>query len=156
MEFITQDESINCIRIIKDKDSGKERHITVASFNARVDRLPPHVAVELFTEEVKELVLWLEDRTNLKSRLEKQPIELTILESLPILLRQATQALKDVDQLDLMLLRSISERLEELSETLENTKHFTATSKADSMQMQNSEEQKERLDTIKKDIEKNK
>ena len=155
MEFITKGNTINCIRIIKDKVSGKETYITVASFSARVDRLPPHVAAELFTEEVKELLVWLEDRTKLQSKIAKQPIEETILESLPFLLRQATQALKSVDRLDLMLFRSINERLAELSEVLDNTERFTATRKAGSMQMQNSEEQKERLDTIKKDIEKN-
>lgn len=155
MEFITKGEAINCIRIIKDKDSGKETQVTVASFNAGVDRVPPHVATVLLIDEVKELVSWLEDRKKLQSKLAKQTIEHTILESLPHLLRQATQALKDVDRLDSMLFRSINERLAELSEALDNTERFTATRKAGSMQMQHSEEQKERLDTIKKDIEKN-
>lgn len=77
MEFITKGETIDCIRIIKDKDSGKETQINVASFNAGVDRVPPHVAAELFIEEVKELVLWLEDRKKLQSKLEMQSIEHT-------------------------------------------------------------------------------
>ncbi len=155
MEFITKGEAINCIRIIKDKELGKETQVTVASFNAGVDRVPPHVAAVLFIDEVKELVSWLEDRKKLQSKLAKQTIEHTILESLPLLLRQATQALNDVDQLELMLFRSIRERLEELSEALDNTERFTAPHKTGSSQMQNSEEQKERLDTIKRDIENN-
>ncbi|WP_415885927.1 hypothetical protein ACMXYO_15020 [Neptuniibacter sp. QD37_6] len=155
MEFITKGDTIKCVRQIKDKVSGKENHITVASFNAQVDRLPPHVAAELFTEEVKELVLWLEDRTKLQSQLARQSIDDTILESLPFILRQATQALENLERLDLMLYCSINEGLSDLSEVLDKTERFTSTHKVGSMKMQNSEEQKERLYTIKKDIEEN-
>ncbi|MBY4677571.1 hypothetical protein [Marinobacterium arenosum] len=153
MEFITKGESINCIRVIKDKDPSKETRITVASFNARVDRVPPHVAAELYTEEIKELVLWLEDRVHLQSRLERQPIENTILESFPLLVQQATQSLKSMDQLDSKLLYEINERLKELCEELTKKKGFTAAIEAGSKQMKNSEIQKERLDKIKKNIE---
>ena len=95
----------------------------------------------------------MKERTNLQTRLEGQSIEHTILEVLPNLLKQATQALKDVDYLDSMVFRSINERLKELNEALKNAKQYTSTSRAESKQMQKSEEQKEMLDTIKRDIE---
>ena len=156
MEFITKDETILCIRILKNKDSAKETRNTVTSFDAHVGRVAPHVSAVLTLEEVKELELWLKDRTNLQSRLEGQPIEDTILESLPLLLNQATKALKHVDHLDSTVFRSINESLTELSEVLDNTKRITSTSKAGLKQMNIGEEQKERLDTIKRDIEENK
>lgn len=59
-----------------------------------------------------------------------------------------------MDQLDLTLFRSINKRLAELPEALDNTERFTDIRRAGSMLMQNSEEQKERLDTIKQDIKK--
>ena len=153
MEFITKGETIHCVRTIKNQDSGKDASIIVASFDAHVNRIAPHVVTKLSPEEVKELELWLKDRTNLQIRLEGQSIEDTILEALPILLKQATQALKDADHLDSMIFHSINERLKELTEALENALQHTVTSRAGLKQMQNSEEQKERLDTIKKDIE---
>jgi hypothetical protein len=153
MEFITKDETILCIRIIKNKDSAKETRNTVTSFDARVGRVAPHVSAVLTVEEVNELELWLKDRTNLQSRLEGQPIEDTILESLPHILNQAVKALKHVNHLDSTVFRSIKESLSDLSEVLDNTERITSTSKAGLKQMNFGEEQKERLNTIKRDIE---
>ena len=153
MKFITKGETINCVRIIKDKHSGKENRIIVASFGAGVDRVAPHVEAELYSEEVTELKQWLLDRSKLQSRLENQPIAETILESLPLTLEQATQAIKDVDHLDSITFRTISERLSDLSEALDNKKRFNTPGRAELKEMKGGEEQKERLDTIKRDIE---
>jgi len=156
MEFITKDETILCIRILKNKDLAKETRSTVTSFYAHIGRVAPHVSAALTTEEVEELELWLKDRTSLQSRLEGQPIEDTILESLPLLLNQATKALKHVDHLDSTVFKSINDNLTKLSEVLDHTKRITASGKAGLKQMNSAEEQKERLNRIKRDIDENK
>ncbi|WP_271270501.1 hypothetical protein [Aliamphritea hakodatensis] len=154
MEFITKEETIHCIRVGKNSNLGIENRTIVASFDARINRAAPHVVTKLLPTEIEELELWLKDRRDLQARLEGQAIENTILEALPILLRQAIYAVKYIDKLDSHVYFSIVENLKELSGVLENCTQYNADCRADLKQMKNSEEQKERLSMIKKNIEK--
>ncbi|WP_299199589.1 hypothetical protein [uncultured Amphritea sp.] len=154
MEFITIGETIKCVRVFDDPDSGKEQRLVVTSFHAQVDRLAPHVAAALTLDERKQLESWLADRTRLQSELEEKSIEHTILETLPALMLQAVDALNTLDTVDLKIYEAITASLNDLTSALERAESHTTTNSVELDQMQGNEELKERLDVIRDNLKK--
>ncbi|MBN0988516.1 hypothetical protein [Amphritea pacifica] len=156
MEFITVGETINCVRVFNDPDTGEEKRLVVTSFNAQVDRVAPHVAAALTQDEREQLAHWLTDRTRLQSVLEEKSIETTILETLPALMAQAVDALDKLETLDRKTYESITQSLRALSCALERAESHTTSHSVELDQMQDDEELKERLDVIRDNLEKRK
>ncbi|MCP4595398.1 hypothetical protein [Neptuniibacter sp.] len=153
MEFITEGDTVKCIRRIPE---GKHVNlITVATFHIDVDRVAPHVASALSSEEIFELEQWLEDRSKLQEALKERPIEITILEALPGVLDQSVSALKELGQLDKDLYKAIRKKITSLTSELDRIDRIEPeASKVKLKQIPNSEVLKERLETIKDNIEK--
>lgn len=156
MEFITVGETINCVRVFNDPDTGRERKQVVISFNAQVDRVAPHVAAVLSGDERQQLEDWLADRARLQSVLEKKSIESTILETLPALMMQAVEALDTLQTVDLKSYEAIRESVKDLTAALDRAEPHTASRSVELDQMQGNEELKERLDAIRDNLEKRK
>lgn len=154
MEFITVGESIKCVRVFNDPDSGEEQRLVVTSFHAQVDRLAPHVAAALTQSERRQLQGWLNDRTRLQSELGEKSIEHTILETLPALVWQAVDALDTLDTVDLKTYEAITASLNGLTKALERAESHTTKGSVELDQMQGREELKERLDVIRDNLKK--
>ncbi|WP_428034502.1 hypothetical protein [Amphritea sp.] len=148
MEFITLGETIKCVRVFNDPDTGEEQRLLVTSFHAQVDRLAPHVAAALTPDERQQLENWLADRSRLQSQLEEKSIEHTLLETLPALMMQAADALDTLDTVDLKIYQAIKVSLNDLNNALQRAESHSAKSTVELNQMQDQEELKERLDVI--------
>jgi len=156
MEFITAGETINCVRVFNDPDTGREKAQVVISFNAQVDRVAPHVAAALTRDERQQLENWLADRARLQSVLEEKSIESTILETLPALMMQAVEALDTLPTVDRQTYEAIRTGVKDLTDALERAEPHTASRSVELDQMQGNEELKERLDSIRDNLEKRK
>ena len=152
MEFITEGETVNCVRIYSD--SKGDRRFIVTSFHADVDRVAPHVAASLTPEEINELEMWLTDRAKLQEAMETRPIEETIIEALPAVITQASQAMDKLGELDLGVYEAIRESVISLTRSLDRIERLTTDNEIELRQMPSSEALKERLGAIKENIEK--
>ena len=153
MEFITEGDTVKCVRVISGAE--QESRVTVATFHVDVDRVAPHVAASLAPEEISELELWLRDRTNLQEALEERPIEITILDTLPEVLDQATNAINELGELNKEIYQSIRDKISLLTCALDKIDHLeTETKKVKLKKMPKSEVLKERLGAIKDNLEK--
>lgn len=153
MEFITEGDTVKCIRCVPE--GNHENRITVATFHIDVDRVAPHVASALSSEEISELEQWLEDRSKLQDVLKERPIEITILEALPGVLDQSVSAIKELGQLDKNLYKAIKQKMAALTSELDSIDRLEPeVSKVQLKKIPNSEVLKERLETIKDNIEK--
>ncbi|MAY41549.1 MULTISPECIES: hypothetical protein [unclassified Neptuniibacter] len=148
MEFITEGDAVKCIRVISEKP------ITVATFHIDVDRVAPHVASALSSKEIIELELWLKDRSKLQEALKQRPIEVTILEALPGVLDQAANAISELGEVDKNLYQTIRKKISRLTYELDSIEQFKSKTKNVQLdKIPNSEVLKERLETIKDNIE---
>ncbi|MBB1488572.1 hypothetical protein [Oceanospirillum sediminis] len=152
MEFIIEGETINCVRVYTDQTSGEEARTVIASFDAQVDRVAPHVAAGLSSEEIKELELWLNDRAELQADLEQKPVEHTILETLPAIIMQAAEALGKAEKIDHITDQKIRTSIASLEEALDKAQSMPGNNQLELDEMQSSEELKDRLDAIKSNL----
>ncbi len=152
MEFVTEGNAINCIKTVYDPETGESMETVVVSFDANVDRVPPHVAASLNPEEIKQLDLWIEERAKLQSTLETRPVEKTVLEALPAVLEEALHALDDIDELDIEVFKDIKRTLLKLDEAINSFQPLSEEETVVIRQLQSSEVLKEQLDTIKKKL----
>lgn len=153
MEFITEGDTVRCVRVISGTDT--EKRITVTTFHADVDRVAPHVAASLTPPEIKELEQWLTDRAKLQAALETKPIEKTIVEALPEVIEQAVRALDELEQLDVDIYQALRGSVFDLTRALDRVENLASEKEHIELEkMPDSEALKERLDTIKGNLKK--
>lgn len=149
IEFRTEGESVLCVRI----DTSPPRTETiVASFDASVDRIAPHVAAALTAPERQALKKWLEDRKQLQQTLLNETPEDTVLRSLPALLDEAITAATSTDRINVDTCRDIQRKLETLQSIL-NQLEETQRHQPPELEVMNDEEVlRQRLSEIRKQL----
>lgn len=106
MKFAKAGGKIKCIRTDTEAADARKDWV-VAEFDDVIDKLAPHVVASLHDYEIDQLYSWLRDHTTLKAKLAEEPLEKTILETIPAMLNKATAALEQLDTLDVELYQSI-------------------------------------------------
>lgn len=150
IEFRTEGNSVLCVRYkVRQSDRRKEESV-VATFDAEVDRVAPHVAAALLAPERKMLHQWLLDRRQLKQALRHEPHENTVLGSLPALLDEAISATQSTDDMDAQLYTLIKQKLATLDTALEQVDSQARSGRAELKVMNDEEVLKEQLRTIKR------
>ncbi|WP_067868755.1 hypothetical protein [Neptuniibacter marinus] len=146
MKFITTDSKVKCIREI----AGQEK--LIVDFDINVNQVAPHVAALLSTYEINELEAWLTARDTLQEHLEEMPNEKNIIDILPELMHEATQALKELGYIDKQVKKELKLRSRELSTLLKsiNTVDESRPKKANTVGK--IEILKEKLDAVKKQL----
>ena len=118
MKFVNEAGSIHCIRVASGA-IGDEREVIIATFHDEVESVPPHVAALLSPDEIVQLERWLLNQIELKKKLEQQPVEKTMLETLPVYLHECMHSLQSIEVIDAELSLSICESLDALKARLE-------------------------------------
>ena len=117
MKFVKADGKIKCVRTSADCGDAHEE-VVVTEFDDAIDEVAPHVAALLHGKEINELQAWLKDHASLKTKLAKEPLEKTILETMPAMLSEASSALEELDALDADLYQSIRQNLDNFERKL--------------------------------------
>jgi ABC-type dipeptide/oligopeptide/nickel transport system ATPase component len=149
MEFVIDSGKVNCLRLQCDARSGRRQKKLVCSFHENVSRVAPHVAAVLSADEVQQLQQWLDERAQLQAKLQQEPMEKTLLVTLPMLFQQASDALDQVEALDGELYDAIELHLRQLQEKFQRVQ---ARARADAIsidKMQTTDVLKQHLDAIK-------
>ena len=94
MQFSFEGSKIVCQRV--QQSNKGDVLIDVAQFDAQVDTVPPHVAAQLSSIEVKDLKLFQVDKVRLQAKADHR----TILEALPTLIEKVRDVLICVNQVD--------------------------------------------------------
>ena len=155
MRFLVKGQSIHCVRekdLLGDHDNQVSREHIVTTFDARVDSVPPHVAAALLPEEVKQLEGWIEDRNKLHKKMKDEPLDQTILEALPGLLRVSRNAIRSAGRMDENLFHEITSELSEIKLLLDDFDDLTKKKSLEIDEMQSDEVLAEQLNVIKKNI----
>ncbi|MDO6514117.1 MULTISPECIES: hypothetical protein [unclassified Neptuniibacter] len=146
MKFITTDNKVKCIREI----AGKEQQ--VVDFDIDVNQVAPHVAALLSTHEISELEAWLTARGTLQEHLAEIPNEENIINILPELMHEATQALKELGYIDKQVKKELKLRSSELSTLLKSIDTVDESRPKKTNTVGKSESLKEKLDAVKKQL----
>ncbi len=152
MDFINETGKIKCLKEIHIQGNELAKPVEIASFDELVETVPPHVASKLSSEEIKQLELWLKERESLKEKLQEAPLEKTVVETLPALLREATNALEEIDGVDHVLYKDIKLQLSEFDNKLSKLKQLNDDDTLAQNEMNDSEVLKEQLKIIKKNL----
>ena len=151
MNFIQTNHAVQCVRT--HFEHGREVSEVVVSFDEQLSTIAPHVSALLSTEEINQLGAWLEERTKLQQELKEKPLGMTILEALPGLMQEATDAVRHLESLDASLHSQIEDSLHlfriALDEALQSG-HVDNSNDFDSMQ--DEEVLKEQLTSIKNKV----
>lgn len=150
MKFIQKDHSVECIREHGNHDHSSEE--IVASFDEQLDSIPPHVAGLLSTSEINELEHWLDEKHQLRASLDNKPLGNTILETLPSLMDEATQALASQDILDKELYKQIKKSLMKLDLRLSRFHKLSEAELSEFNALEQEEVLKEQLNSIQNKI----
>lgn len=151
MEFVRKNHAIQCVRCYQHQ--GREVSEVVVSFDEQLDTIAPHVTAALSTQELNQLRAWLDERQQLRHELKDKPLGITVLEALPGLIQEATEAAQCLDRIDISLHQDIEQSLRLLKTALNDALH---TPPADESQefdsMQHQEVLKEQLTSIKSKV----
>lgn len=151
MIFVQTNQAVQCIRT--HQESGRTVSEVIVSFDKQLSTIAPHVSALLSTDEINQLGAWLEDRKQLQQELKDKPLGIAVLEALPGLIQEATDAVRHLDTLDISLHNQIEQSLHLFQTALEKTthsNHIDESSQFDSMQ--NEEVLKEQLASIKNKV----
>ncbi|MGD2172770.1 MAG: hypothetical protein PVF80_11710 [Gammaproteobacteria bacterium] len=147
MRFTVAGSRILCSR--KDNTAADgDCHRHVVSFDAHVDRVPPHVAAKLTRGEIEELESFLVDR----KRIQANPVQVNMLEALPDLLDEAATELDAAGQLTEGLYRKLVSSVRRLSRVLDSVKPRSDSERKVVRNMRGSEVLKERLEDLKRNL----
>lgn len=147
MEFVQNGNQIDCVRTSRNRRKDDVSRVVVASFDAHLETIAPHVKGLLKRAEIKQLENWLEDRRKLKAK----PAAETILETLPGLLMQAREAVDQLPVIDERLFAELQLATEVFQSALDAKRgHTSPSKKAELEEMGHSEALKQRIDRIKK------
>ncbi len=133
-------------KIICSRDNDKLRK--VVAFDAHLDSVPPHVAAKLTRREIEELGHFLSDR----SRIRSNSTEANMLDALPSLLAESTEALYSSNELERSLHERLSSSVAGLSEALRSVKPRSKARVTLIRGMCESEALKERLADIRQNL----
>ncbi len=150
IEFRTEGSSVLCLRYKVSPRHGRADEKVVASFDVAVDRVAPHVAAVLTAPERQRLQHWLSDRHTLQQGLRHEPLENTVLESLPALLDEAISAAASAEDMDIATYQLIKRKLTTLERMLDNVESQSQPDKLELKVMNDEEVLKEQLRTIKR------
>lgn len=147
MKFTVSGSRIVCSRL-DTTVPGNDTYRQVVQFDANVDKVPPHVEARLTSGEVKELEQILEDRR----RIQQNSPEKNMLEVLPGLVRDATEILNSIEQLDQAMYEQLQVAIANMATALENVRpiHHDGSTTVD--RLSESEAQKARLDNIRQEM----
>ena len=146
MKFRIAGSKILCSR--KDQTVEGDAYRDVVEFDAKVDSVPPHVAARLTTGEVRDLERFLADRKQIKA----DPLEINLLEALPELIEEVTDALSSADQLNDDLYERLTTSIAGLTEVLGEVRPRKQGGAASLREMRSTEALKQRLDVIKREL----
>jgi hypothetical protein len=118
MRFETEKNQVNCIRVIDDENGNKTQTI-IATFDAHLDHVAPHIMALLPAEEQQQLMRWLKDRNELRD----QSIKQLILYALPGLLEEAGNAFDKLPTISAELHKKISTAIESFNDTMAANKN---------------------------------
>ena len=152
MEFVTDDATIQCIRIVPGHEGSQDTRVVVATFDAAVETIAPHVAAKLSEIEIRELELWLEDRAQLHAELSEIPTEIAALQALPQMITQACDSLGSLKELDRDTYQALMNAVSQLSDALAQVQNITEHDRTKLNHLQDSEELKEKLDAFKQNL----
>jgi hypothetical protein len=147
MKFTAAGSKIICSRV----DNTVENRTTyrqVVDFDAHVESVPPHVAAKLTQGEIEELEYFLEDRR----RIQADPADINMLEALPELIEEVTDALYSANQLNEAIYKRLFASVERLTAALNSVRPRAGNGTRRMQGMRPSEVLKERLKIIKKDL----
>ena len=149
MRFETDENQVVCIRIIDGKDS-EITEMIVATFDAHLEEIAPHIASCLSADEQQELQQWFDDRAVLQD----QSIREAILYALPGLLDEACSALNELPAISDSLYQDLSMAINTFNDTVAKNKESISINidSPDLKQMDSSEALKEILGILKKDF----
>ncbi|MDI3326433.1 hypothetical protein QKW35_18800 [Pontibacterium granulatum] len=152
MEFVTDDATVQCIRIVPGDQGNPDTRVVVATFDSAVETIAPHVAAKLSEIEIRELELWLEDRAKLQAELNETPAEIAALKALPQMIDQACDSLGNLKELDRDTYQALMNAVSHLSDALAQVQNITENARTELNHLQDSEELKEKLDAFKHSI----
>lgn len=146
MKFITTDYSVKCMR---ESQKGEEE---VVSFDIGVNQVAPHVAAALFPHEVAELESWLAARERLQEHLEQRPDELTLVDVLPALIKDATASLHEIGKIDGRVKTDLKSAIHALDKQLDELLVIAEQRPSGLKEVGRAELIKAKLDVVKMDL----
>ncbi|WP_250656568.1 hypothetical protein [Alkalimarinus coralli] len=150
MNFVQTNNAVQCVRT--RYVDGREISEVVVSFDDQLCTIAPHVSAHLSSEEIKQLEAWLAERARLQNKLKEKPLGTTVLEALPSLLQEATDAVRHLDSLDVTLHNQITQSLNLFSEALDSALHTSRHEQSEFDSLQHEEVLKEQLNSIKSKV----
>ena len=151
MNFVQTNQSVQCVRT--HQENGRTVSEVVVSFDEQLSTIAPHVSALLSTDEINQLGAWLEERKQLQHELKEKPLGIAVLEALPGLIQEATDAVRHLNTVDLSLHNQIEQSLHLFQTALNKASHsdrMNESSQFDSMQ--DEEVLKEQLTSIKNKV----
>ncbi len=115
MKFELDHNTVNCLRPSGDGENWK----VVASFDACIDVVAPHVSAVLISDEIEELEVWLRERSKLKHELKTENLDRLVLEALPLLLSEAIDLIDNSSSINIDLYQEIRQSLAQIESKLE-------------------------------------
>ncbi|MFD2231985.1 hypothetical protein [Alkalimarinus sediminis] len=151
MNFVQTNHAVQCVRT--HQESGRTVSEVVVSFDAQLSTIAPHVSALLSTDEINQLSAWLEERKQLQKELQDKPLGVAVLEALPGLVQEATEAVEQLEALDVSLHTQIEQSLRLFRTALNKasrSEHLEESNQFDSLQ--DEEVLKEQLASIKNKV----
>lgn len=147
MNFVQTNQSVQCVRT--HQQQGRTTSEVVVSFDTQLSTIAPHVSALLSADEIDQLDAWLEERKQLQSELEDKPLGNAVLEVLPGLLQEATDAVRELEVIDMSLRTQIEQSLQLFRTELNKTADSGQIDKSNQFDsMQEEEVLKEQLASI--------
>jgi hypothetical protein len=147
MKFTVAGNKIICSRNSNTAENANNFRQIVA-FDAHLESVPPHVAAKLTKREILELEHFLDDR----KRIQASPTKDNMLEALPNLLAETSDALSSVDELDRPLYLRLCSSVADLTAALQSVRPRSKGRVTPIRGMRESEALKERLEDIRQNL----
>jgi hypothetical protein len=136
---------------MRESSRGEEE---VVSFDIGVKQVAPHVAAALFPHEIAELEAWLDAREKLQEHLEERPDELTLVDVLPALLKEAAASLSDIGKIDGKVKTELKSSIHALDKLLDQLRVIDENRPSGLKDVGRAELIKAKLDVVKMDLSK--
>lgn len=151
MNFVQTNQSVQCVRM--HQENGRTVSEVIVSFDEQLSIIAPHVSALLSADEINQLGAWLEERKQLQQELKDKPLGIAVLEALPGLIQEATNAVRHLDTVDILLHNQIELSLHLFQTALNKASHSDNMDEASQFDsMQDEEVLKEQLTSIKNKV----
>lgn len=148
MRFVIGETQVLCLRESKNPKTDETIEEEITSFDVVLDVIAPHVAALLRPEEINDLKIWLKER----KKIQNEPAELQLLRTLPDMMREGAKVLNRIDNLDRPSYDNLVDAMKIFSKDLKRFDDIYKSEGSNYQSIDDDQVMKERLHSIRKDI----